>query len=176
IQNTIKYKNLSLSANLAYQKGGLIFSYTNRVFNRTGLSAKTVGLNDKGNPMRDPVSEGGGLRAEGVDAQGNPNTVYQDAKSYFRNLYDIYEEYLYDASFIKLRDITLTYSLPSRWLKNTFLQSANISLYGRNLVTLHKNAPNIDPELSYGIGNIQAIEDSTTPSTRFVGMNINFKF
>src|SRR5699024_2522988 len=65
IQNTIKYKNLSLSANLAYQKGGLIFSYTNRVFNRTGLSAKTVGLNDKGNPMRDPVSEGGGLRAEG---------------------------------------------------------------------------------------------------------------
>lgn len=176
VQNRIRYKNLSLSANLAYQKGGLIFSYTNRVFNRTGLSANTVGLNDKGNPMRDPVSEGGGLRADGVDINGNPNMIYQDAKTYFRNVYDIYEEYLYDASFIKLRDITLSYELPTSWFKNTFLQSASASIYGRNLLTLHKNAPNIDPELSHGIGNVQAIEDSSTPSTRFYGVNINLKF
>ncbi|XHP74247.1 TonB-dependent receptor P26 [Arenibacter antarcticus] len=174
--NTFSYKGFSLSANIAVQKGGLIFSYTNRVGTRSGQFENTTGLNDKGNPVRNPVAEGGGVLAQGVDINGNPNTVYQDAKSYFKNLDDFYENFLYDASFIKLRDITLSYKLPRKWLDRTPLDNIAISIYGRNIATLHKNTPNIDPEVTYGSGNIQGIENSTTPATRYFGMNLNVKF
>ncbi len=174
--NTFSYKGFSLTANVAIQQGGLIYSYTNAVGARTGQLVNTIGLNDKGNPLRDPVSQGGGIKANGVNANGQPNEIYQEAKTYFKNLNDFFEEYLYDASFVKLRDITLTYNMPSKWLDGTFIEGLALSLYGRNLATLHKNTPNIDPEVTYGSGNIQGIENSTTPSTRYFGLNVNVKF
>ena len=176
LYNNFSYKNVSLSVNIAIQKGGLIYSHTNRTGHRAGLFAETVGLNAQGNPKRDPVANGGGVLAQGVLADGSPNTTYREALSYFKDLDDFYENFLYDASFIKLRDVALTYNVPSKLISKTPFKMIGLSLYGRNLAILHKNAPNIDPETTYGAGNLQGIENGSTPPIRSFGMKLNLKF
>ena len=83
---------------------------------------------------------------------------------------------MYDASFVKLREVKLSYALPSKWISHIGFAGASVSLVGRNLLILHKNVPNIDPETAFNNGNAQGLEDLTLPTTRSYGFNINFKF
>ncbi len=184
VTNNFSYKGFRLSALVDFQSGGQLYSVSNRYGTYSGLFATTVGNNAMGNPVRDPVvtntdgtpaSNTGGVLADGVFADGTPNNVYMDAQSYFKHLRTRREHYLYDASFIKLREVKLTYSLPSKLFTNGPFQSVDISLLGRNLAILMKNVPNVDPESAYGSGNIQGFENGQHPSTRSMGFSINVK-
>ncbi len=176
VSNSISYKGLSLGVLIDFQKGGLLYSVSNRYGEYSGLLASTVGNNDKGNPQRDDVADGGGWRADGVFEDGTENDIYIDANDYWAHLRSRRENYLYDASFIKLREVKLSYSLPSKLFADIPIRSASISLVGRNLAILHKNVPNVDPESAYGSGNIQGFENGQHPSTRTMGFSVNVKF
>lgn len=175
VTNTFSYKNLSLSATIDVRHGGNIYSTSNRYGEYSGMLANTAGLNDKGMPLRDPVSEGGGVHVKEYLENGEIFDGYVEAINYFSNISTIRENYLYDASFVKLREAKLSYSLPSTVIAKTPFTGISVGVYGRNLAILHKNAPNIDPETALGSGNIQGLENGQHPSTRIVGFNVNLK-
>jgi TonB-linked SusC/RagA family outer membrane protein len=181
ISNTLSFKGVSLSALVDFRQGGDIYSVTNRYGLYSGLMAETVGNNDKGNPLRDPVSEGGGLLKEGVVNVGTsenpvyePNTQYIEAQEYFSQS-GLREQFVFDGSFIKLRELRVGYTLPSSLFSNTPFQSMSIAFVGRNLALLMSNIPHVDPEGALGSGNIQGFENGQLPSNRSLGFNINIK-
>ncbi|MCO6366976.1 SusC/RagA family TonB-linked outer membrane protein [Roseivirga pacifica] len=174
--NSFSYKGFNLSAHIDFQDGGTLYSVSNRYGTYSGMFQTTVGTNAKGNPIRDDVSAGGGVLADGVKSDGSPNDVYVDAQEYFKHLSSRREYYLYDASFIKLREVRLSYSLPQSMLSTLPLNGVDIALIGRNLAILHKNVPNVDPESAYGSGNTQGFENGQHPSTRSIGFNLTFRF
>jgi outer membrane receptor protein involved in Fe transport len=174
IQNTFRYKGLSLSALVDYQVGGDIFSVTSATGMYAGLLQETVGLNDKGNPIRNPVSEGGGMKLEGVKQNGEANDIYVEAIDYFKNMFD--GEHIYDASFVKLRQVSISYDLPQTWFNNLPVQNLSLGVVGRNLWIIHKNIPHVDPETAMGSGNIQGYEAAQLPTPRSIGFNLEASF
>jgi hypothetical protein len=83
---------------------------------------------------------------------------------------------VHDASYAKLREVSLGYNIPSRILANTPLSRVTVSVVGRNLWLIHKNMPYYDPELSLSAGNIQGFADGAYPSTRTIGFNVTVGF
>lgn len=175
--NTLTYKGFSLFALIDFQKGGKLFSRTSETGIYSGLMIETVGNNDKGIAKRDPVSDGGGLRATGVTESGEENAVYLDAPVYFKYLADnISEEFVFDATFVKFRELRFGYSFPKKWFSKMPIQAISLSFVGRNLAVIYKAVPHIDPEAALGSSNFQGIEDSQVPSARSMGFNLNVKF
>jgi hypothetical protein len=84
--------------------------------------------------------------------------------------------FLYDASFAKLRQVTLGYNVPRQMLSSTPFQSISLSFVGRNLAILFKNVDNIDPESSYANGNGQGLDYFGMPQTRSYGFNLRVGF
>lgn len=82
------------------------------------------------------------------------------------------EPFIYDASFIKLRELSISYNIPSKVLKKTPFSKLTVSAYGRNLWTLYSNVPNVDPESSYNNGNGQGFEYGSLPSRRTFGISL----
>lgn len=181
VTNKFSYKNLSARFLIDMQKGGDIYSVNNKYGLATGLYVETAGLNDKGIEKRLPVSEGGGvLLPNTVYEDGTPNTTYAPCTEYGQ-VFD-YEHhnptarYLYDASYVKLREVAVSYNVPSKWLEKTFIRNASVSFIGRNLAILHKNTPHFDPETGLSSGNGQGIENGSYPTTRSYGFNVMFNF
>jgi hypothetical protein len=83
---------------------------------------------------------------------------------------------MYDASFIKLRQITFGYSVPKSMLSKTPFQTLSLSFVGRNLAILFKNTENIDPESSYTSSNAQGLDYFGMPATRSYGFNLRASF
>ena len=89
----------------------------------------------------------------------------------------IAEEFIYDASFIKLRELSLGYNLPKSFLgQNGIIKGVSLSLVARNLWTILKHTDNIDPESAYNSSNGQGLELNGYPATRSIGFNVNVKF
>jgi TonB-linked SusC/RagA family outer membrane protein len=179
ITTILNYKGFSLSGLVDISKGGKLYSADMQYGLATGLFAETAGLNDKGNPVRDPVEDGGGIVNEGVYENGNPNTTYVWAGDWYGAFqYDYLPTaaYIYDASYVKLREVALSYSLPSKLLAKSPVSKVSVSIVGRNLWIIHKNMPYYDPESSLSAGNIQGIADGAYPSTRTLGLNISLGF
>jgi outer membrane receptor protein involved in Fe transport len=179
ITSVFNYKGFSLSGLLDISKGGDLYSVDMKYGLATGLFAETAGLNAKGNPKRDPVEDGGGILNEGVYADGTPNTTYVWAGDWDGAwLYDYLPTaaYVYDASYVKLREIAFSYSLPSRLLERTHIAKVTLSIVGRNLWILHTNMPYYDPESSLSAGNVQGIANGAYPSTRTLGFNLAVSF
>lgn len=174
LRNTFSYKNLSLSVFIDFQKGGKFHSIT-RMFNAySGLGAETVGNNDLGNPVRDPIADGGGIRVDGVDANGNASTHYVEAQSYYSNLFGINENWLYDASYIKLRELRLGYNLPSSLISKTPFNKISVAVIGKNLWLMHSEVDGIDPsEIGEGAAGFSAVEGGVLPGVRSIGFNVN---
>ena len=84
---------------------------------------------------------------------------------------------MYDASYIKLREVAITYSLPKRVLvKLGPVKGVDFSLVGRNLWIIHKNLPYADPEEGVSAGNAQGFQGGAYPSTRTFGFNVKLRF
>jgi hypothetical protein len=160
--------------------GGDIFSYNVAYGQATGVYEETAGLNPKGNPKRDPVADGGGMIFEdAVFEDGTPNDAYLYANQwggYWYYGWSPSARYIFDASYVKLREVSLSYSLPSSLLGNSFIRGVDISLVGRNLWIIHKNTPHFDPEFSFTSGNQQGIENSSYPTVRTFGVNVKLNF
>lgn len=85
--------------------------------------------------------------------------------------------YIYDASYIKLREVNLTYSLPESVVSHMHpFKTIDISVYGHNLWIIHKNLPYADPEEGPSSGNIQGFQVGSYPTYRMYGCNLKFTF
>ena len=179
IKNKIRYKNFKLSFLIDIQKGGDIFSLDTYYGYATGLYDQSVGNNHLGNPIRNSLADGGGRLLSGVQADGTPNTIvgradyYANALGYARAPKALH---IHDGSFVKLREISLSYSIPDAITSILSVQSASIALNGRNLWIISKNIPYSDPEAGLSAGNIQGYQSGAYPAIKEFGATLNIKF
>lgn len=186
-----------------YNTGGTITNNNDPHLNMSTLDGRTVysvDYDDNGNPVYTLQQEGGvvgpGLMWEDLNGDGeinydselSPNTVEVEPggagyTGYFYNYYgngfnrDNIEAATYDATYFKLREVTIGYTFPDKWLKKSGIAGARVSLIGRNLL-LFTNVPTIDPE-TYSIRNgliVPGYESTQLPSTRSIGLLVNLKF
>lgn len=179
IQNTFTYKGISLNFLITLRQGSDIYSIDRWYGVGTGLTENTVGLNDRGKPKRAPVSEGGGIKQEGVTPDGKPNEVYLESTGLRGPGYNASPnaQFIYDGSYVKLSEANLTYSLPAGLMKRLHpIEGIDISLYGRNLWIIHKNLPDADPEPIVSSGNVQGFQQGVYPTYRMFGFNLKFTF
>jgi TonB-linked SusC/RagA family outer membrane protein len=187
IQNSLSYKNVNLSFLVDIQQGGDIFSLDMWYGMATGLYAETDFINDLGNPVRDPVigsvaagynPASGGVVLDGVLADGTVNKRRVPANDYrlFGYSKNPNRAFVYDASYVKLREVVLTYEFPKTLMAKTFIQGASLSFVGSNLWILHKNLPHADPEASQSAGNIQGWQSGVMPTTKNFGFSLNLQF
>lgn len=176
--NSISYKGFTLNAAIDFQKGGKFFSLSEMWGNYSGLLAETAEINDKGFNIRDAVADGGGKHIVGVDASGAAVDTYVDGYTYSSQWYAnrLAEPFIHDASFVKLREVSLSYRFPKTAFGNQkVIKDVMISLVGRNLGLLYLAKDNIhgwDPsELSGTYG-----ESGQLPGTRSYGMNLKVTF
>jgi hypothetical protein len=166
--NDLSYKHFLLSFLFDFKFGAKIYSGTNLIYDGNGQSKKTL----KGRE--------GGYVGDGVAEDGTPNKVSVRTQDYFYQIttgeHQISEEYVYDASFIKFRSLSLGYVFPASLLKKGFIKGLGISVVGRNLAILMKHTPNIDPESNLNNTNAQGLELAGYPSVRNIGLNVNVKF
>jgi len=165
--NDFHYKKFSMSFLVDYKFGAKVYSGTNLSLYSAGLQKTTLQGRD------------GGYVGPGVTETGAVNTTAVDAQTYWTNLTSsnfVAEEFVYDASFIKLRQLTFGYSLPTSFLDKISIKGATISVVTRNLWTIMKHTPNIDPESAYNNGNGQGLESAGYLPTRSIGFNLNVKF
>ncbi len=178
ISNTFTYKDLSFSFLIDIQEGGSIFSLDQYYGQATGIYKDTAFTNDLGNPVRNSIENGGGFINPGVNPDGTPNTTRIPGDGFGSFGYAAYPnaEFVYDASYIKLRQVSLTYSMPSKYLDNTFMTGLSFSLTGSNLWIIDKNLPYADPEAGLSSGNLQGYTTGALPTTQDYGFNIKAQF
>ena len=168
IQDTFQYKDFTFNVLVDMRSGGSIMSGTNVLAYGFGTHQETL------------VGRESGLTVSGVDEAGSPVTIEiapEDVDDYYNRYNDITEYFVYDASFGKLRELSLGYSIPRSVLESTPFTSANFSLVGRNLALLWSNVPNIDPESGYSHnGGAQGLEFFAVPATRNFGFNLSVNF
>jgi hypothetical protein len=181
VMNTLKYKGVQLSFLIDVSQGGEVYSLDMHYGQGTGIMPETAGLNELGNPKRDLLADGGGVLFDGVQADGSVNTVRARADYYGGAFYwgnssrQPAAMTVYDGSYVKFRELALTYNLPSKMLGNVF-QGVALSLVGRNLWILSKNVPYADPESGLGAGNGQGYLSGSYPTVRTVGFKLDLNF
>lgn len=179
ITNKFNYKGFGVSFLVDVRHGGDVFSTDMYYGLATGLYPETAGNNDLGNPLRSTIADGGGIIREGVTADGKPNTIRAEAYNYGAYGYRFSPDkpFVYDASYVKLREASISYSLPKKiFANNKVLTGIDLALIGRNLWIIHKNLPYADPEENFGSGNLQGIQTGAYPTTRTIGFNVRLKF
>jgi len=177
VMNTFRYKNLTVSFLVDVRKGGSVFSLDMYYGQNGGFLPESVGLNDLGNDKRLPVAQGGGIILPGVTADGKENTKRVTIVSATSTVFP-QSEYAYDASYIKLREANISYTLPAKLLGSVkkYVKGVDISLIGRNLWLIHKNLPYADPEENLSAGNVQGYQSGAYPTSRNFGLNLRVKF
>jgi TonB-linked SusC/RagA family outer membrane protein len=196
----VNFRNFSLGTFFDFQKGGQFYSLT-KMFNAySGLGQQTVGNNVLGNPVRDPLqgnpvldgdgnayggviyyngaaSNSGGVLVKGVDANGNEVAYLHDPSIHYPYMFLNKEEWIYDASYIKLREIKLTYNLPAEFLANFPLQRASVALDIQNAFMIYSSVSGVDPSsIQNNANGFGFWEGGGLPSTRTIGFNINLGF
>ncbi|SKB55139.1 TonB-linked outer membrane protein, SusC/RagA family [Sphingobacterium nematocida] len=179
--NTFKYKNIDLNAMIDFQSGGKFFSWSKMLAVKSGQAEETAVLNSKGKNVRDPLADGGGFEINGIsESSGQEVNAFVDARTYFRNQIGtrIYEEWLYDASYIKLREVSLGYTFNQNQLGKSPFKAIRIAAIARNPWMIWQKAPKgLDPsELSSGSANISWIEKGELQTVRSYGFNLSVKF
>ncbi|RKE90961.1 SusC/RagA family TonB-linked outer membrane protein [Ichthyenterobacterium magnum] len=179
LQNTFKYKNWRLSFGIDWKEGGEMYSYTSRLLNFTGNALSTT-YNDRNTFIvpNSVVDNGDGTYSENVtpitfgavtgyySASNNPSTEAVN--------------HVIDKTFIRLRDMSISYNFPEKIIGNTGLSSLSLSLYGRNLAlwTPDEN-PYVDPEVTTFGGNdivTEFGEFAGNPAQRTYGFAIKMSF
>ncbi|HEY4107702.1 SusC/RagA family TonB-linked outer membrane protein [Puia sp.] len=169
LTNEFHYRNFALSFLIDFRFGAKLYSGTNLLLYYYGLSKATL-------PGRQT-----GFVGKGILENGHANNLPVPSQQYFQDISasgtdHIAEEFVYDASFIKLRALSLAYSVPAKWLKKKFIKEMSFSVVGRNLAILLKHVPNVDPESSINNTNGQGLEGSGYPAVRNLGCNLSLRF
>lgn len=195
LQNEFTYKDFRFSFLIDGQKGGMVYSHSHHKMTEQGKLSHTLNGRLPGTPYYmsadDPRIAAAGLPpldgaymiAPGVIQQADgsfiPNTQVTTVEKYYKEYYRManVETNSFDASFIKLREVRLEYSLPKQLLKNKFIRQITCAVYGRNLLCL-SDFPLFDPEAAAlnGSAITPGVETGSLPSTRNMGFNINLSF
>jgi TonB-linked SusC/RagA family outer membrane protein len=170
IENSLSYRGLRLSVLVDGRIGGEIYSGTNVILRRAGTGASTLRGRENG-------IVGDGV-VENEDGTFSPNETRVSAQEWYLNYYGYNntEVSVFDGSYVKLREVSLSYRLPSPWAQSLAARNITLSAIGRNLAILHKNVPNIDPETAVASDVAQGIEFGQIPSTRSLGMKVSLSF
>lgn len=169
--NSFRYNNVTLSFLIDAKYGGSVHSGTNRELTLRGLHKNTLEGRENG------------LVVSGIDdATGQPFTTTvapEDLRTFYGRIGEenagISEEFVYSTDFIKFRELSFSYNLPSKVLDNKFIKEVRLSLIGRNLFFISRDIDNVDPEASLNNLNSQGIERFGVPSTKSYGFSVNIK-
>ncbi len=195
ILNTLTYRNWAFGFLIDVQKGGDIFSLDTYYGFATGLYEETSYTNDLGNPVRDPIKwvdpadhskgydpKSGGFINEGVNVAAD-GTITENTSRIAANNYGSFgyarlpnKAFVYDATYVKLRQVSLSFSIPSSVLKKTFISGVTLTAVASNLWIIFKNMPYADPESGLGAGNLQGYSTGSLPSTRDFSLNLKLTF
>lgn len=196
LRNSFTYKGFNFSFLIDWKQGGDIFSLDLWYGMGTGLYPETAEINDLGNNVRDDIivnddgsydAASGGVILDGVNMEisdaGDTSYVANTTRAYagwYANPWGWARannaQHVYDASYIKLREASISYSLPQSMFTNSIIGGVSIGIVGSNLFIIHKNLPYADPETSQGAGNIQGWQSGVMPTTRNIGFTLNVKF
>lgn len=192
IVTSFAYKNLSLSAVFDVKVGADLYSMSARSAYESGKSLATLQGREewyqseemrkaagiaKGSPDWKPT---GGFIAPGVIDNGDgtyrSNDIYINPEDYWKSVCrNAPSLFIYDNSYVKCREITLSYNIPKRFFKN-IVDNLTLSFVARNPFIVYKNIPNIDPDSNYNNSTGMGLEYGSLPSRRSYGFNINIKF
>lgn len=164
LSNDFSYKNFTLSVFVDAKFGGEIYSATNQLGTRYGLTEETL------------AGREGGVVVSGKDINGNPVNTTVSAYDYWRSYSDVTSNFVYSSDFVKLRAVSFSYNFPKTYLEKTPFQSISLAFSAHNLWTIYDKVPNIDPESNYSNSNAQGLERASMPLTRNYGITLNVKF
>jgi hypothetical protein len=184
VNNTFSWKGITLDFLFDFKSGGDIFSGSNNRLTQWGLHQQSL----IGRAGETPLHITGVTRA-GSGTEADPyvytpvdrDLTPDEARIYWNNVGGestaISSMFIYDASFIKLRQLTLGYTLPAAWLTKTPIRTLSLSFVGRNLWLVHSNIDNVDPESAYSTNaGAQGLEYFAMPTTRSYGFNLRVGF
>jgi TonB-linked SusC/RagA family outer membrane protein len=192
LYNNFQYKNISLGFLVDVRYGGVFYSSTNYNLNIRGLSEETLlgGIGPDGNlvPRDFIVPDGMYLDDDGTYKELTADVLKSSGLSsggltgqqYWENIMDaeIPEAVIYDASYLKFRELNISYDLPEDWVSKMKLNNANFGIVIRNLA-IFTDVPNVDAETfsrSEEAGNVPGLDRGGTPSVRNIAFNLNLKF
>lgn len=194
ISTNINYKNFALSGIIDVKVGADLFTMTAMKYYLSGKAKETLPGRDEWYISEEKRLEAGvlpanwvptgGYVAEGVietiDANGNKtykeNSIAVDPEKYWQHVgTNIATPFIKDNTYVKMREIMLTYRVPSKWITK-FAESMSFSLFARNPFIIYKNVDNIDPDSNYNNGGGMGLEYGSLPSRRSFGFNLNVKF
>ena len=168
--HSFRVKDFFLSFQLDFRKGGDIYMGSLSRGDNYGTSRASL------RGREEWYAGNGGIVAEGINPEGEVNTLAVNPQEYFSRIAKAGEEYVYDGTNLRLRELTVGYNMPRRILDKTPFSDIRISLWGRNLWMIYSHIPGYDPESSFSTGNGEGIELSSFPSTRSFGINVKFSF
>ncbi|MBC7788313.1 MAG: SusC/RagA family TonB-linked outer membrane protein, partial [Anaerolineae bacterium] len=183
LSNTLRFKGLDFSFLLDKHKGGDVFSVTNMFGRYAGVLEETlVGRDCIASSATVLCPPNTGILVDGVRNDGTfcvsttvlcpPNTIRSAASNYNHGLYGLHEAHIFDATYLKLREMKLGYMLPDQMAGRMGVSRAYVALVGRNL-WLSTKVPHIDPETAFNSGNAQGLEHGQFPSQRSIGFNLS---
>ena len=168
---SIRYKDFDFSSLIDAKIGGDVHSMTYSWGRSAGTLSETL------------IGRETGVVGNGVMSDGNggyvANNVVVSAKAFNQSSYSnsIESSAIFDASYVKLRQVSIGYTLPQKFIEKSILKSLKFSIVGRNLAILYKNAPHIDPETGFSSSNGNLGQEfGQSPSARNIGFNINMRF
>ncbi|AEV32823.1 TonB-linked outer membrane protein, SusC/RagA family [Owenweeksia hongkongensis DSM 17368] len=185
VTNSFSYKGVSLSALIDFQVGGDVFSTTNMWGKYTGVLEETAadGIRENGTVVEGVYAPGtmldldGDGTAEDVGGRTNQTNISAQDHFFYNGGYTIGEADVYDAGYVYLREVTLSYALPEKIIEDWKIQKVTFGLFGRNLWLIHSNIPHLDPTaLANSATNAQGLEGAALPSIRSFGFNVSFNF
>lgn len=174
--NTFTYKNISLGFLIDARLGGEIFSGTNLALQESGNAAVTVVDGEREDILVDGVVD---------DGSGNftTNTVAVSPENYWTAItgrsgnLGISEANIYDATNIRLRNVNLSYSLPSKWLEKIEIQKMTLGISANNVWMIKSHLNGVDPESVYATStNATGFESLSSPTTRSIILNVSVSF
>jgi TonB-linked SusC/RagA family outer membrane protein len=175
--NRFRFGGVELSFLVDGQRGGSIYSLTNVYGTRAGVLSNTLLGREQVDSLGVPVTpaNGGGLIVPNsvrvIAGDTVPNETRVTAQAYHRGLTGIHEQFVYDATFTKLREVRVATDVPRAWTNRLRVSRMSVALLGRNLM-LWSDVPHIDPETAFNPGNAQGFEYSQPPSARSIGFSI----
>lgn len=175
ITNTFVFKGFNLSFLIDYKKGGDQYSRNIADLQRNGVAIETAEF---------PRFDASGNQTtpylfDAVYANGQPNTTYVSAQNYFGNSgkYAAAEGFIYETTWFRIREASLSYTLPSSLLGKTPFSTMEFSVFGRNLFLNAPHYPHLDPEQNaLGISNAQGLEFNALPQSRTMGVGLKLSF
>ncbi len=181
ISNDFSFKGVHLSVLFDIRHGGDIYSRNLADLRRNGVAAETAEfprLNSDGTQTT-PYTFAGVLPGGKINSASDPNAVHVTAQNYWGNTgkYVAAEGYIVDASWVRVREASLGYAIPTSWLGRSGLKGLEFSIYGRNLFLYTPFYKHLDPEQNaLGISNAQGLEFNALPQTRSAGANLKVTF